>query len=304
MANVKSTKIRDTFVDRVLNIIIGILLILVCVIVLYPITYVISCSFSSSRALENGLVILWPVDVTLEAYDFVLKYKAVWIGFRNSIFYTVVCTLMNMASNVLVAYPISRSYFKGRTFYTLAIFIVGYIPVGMIPTFVHRCSLGLFDNIWAILLAGWVQMGNILILRTAIKSGIPDDLFDAARIDGAGQFQCMLELAIPLTKATLATLMLFAIVGQWNEYFNSMLYLRDSNLYPLQLVLRPIMTAASARGQMNASGMGSSYQQQAEQGLENVRYALIIISTVPIAFVYMVCQRFFKAGIMVGSLKG
>ena len=114
----------------------------------------------------------------------------------------------------------------------------------------------------------------------------------------------MIELAIPLTKATLATLMLFAIVGQWNEYFNSMLYLRDSNLYPLQLVLRPIMTAASARGSMNANGMGSSYQQQAESGLENVRYALIIISTVPIAFVYMTCQKFFKAGVMVGSLKG
>lgn len=304
MAKIKSTKIRNTFGDNVLNIIIAMILVLLCVIVLYPVIFVVSSSFSSSEAVESGLVILWPVDFSLEAYDFVLAYKQVWVGFRNSIFYTIVCTFMNMASNILVAYPISRKYFKGRTFYTLFIFFTSRIGAGMIPTFVVRTSYGLFDNIWAILLNGWVQVSNILILRTAISSGVSDELFDAARIDGAGHFQSMLTLAIPLTKATIATLMLFAIVTQWNEYFTSMLYLRNSNLYPLQLVLRPIMTAASARGTLETSSMGSAYRDQASQSLENVRYALIVISTVPIAFVYLFCQRFFKAGIMVGSLKG
>ena len=301
MSKVKSTKIRNTLGDNILNVVVGIMLAILCVIIIYPIVYVISCSFSSSKALESGLVVLWPVDFTLKAYEFVLQYKQVWIGFRNSIFYCITCTAIFMTCDLLVAYPISRRYFKGRTIYTMLFFITTRISAGMIPNFILRCNLGLFNSIWAILLNSCVGVSSVLILRTAINSNIPEDLFDAARIDGASHFQSLVTLVIPLAKATISVLVLYAVVDQWNEYFTSMLYLRDTNLYPLQLVLRPIMTAASARGQLQNA---PSYQAQADNGLENVRYALIIICTAPICVVYMFCQRYFKAGVMMGSVKG
>lgn len=304
MAKLKNIKIHETAGDRVLNVITAIILTLVVIIVGYPLVYVISCSISSSSALETGQVILWPVDISTEAYEFVFAYKQVWVGFRNSIFYCVCDVLFQTTCTIAVAYPLSRSYFQGRKFYTMFFYMTTRFGAGMIPVFILKCSLGLFDNVWAVLIAGTIGVSHILILRTAINSSIPGELHDAAMIDGANHFQTVFKLVIPLTKATLSVLILYAIVGQWNEYFISMIYLRDARYYPLQLVLRPIMTAATTAGQMEVGSMGSSYQQQAEQGLENVRYALIIISTTPIVVAYFVVQKYFKGGVMMGSVKG
>ena len=304
MAKVKNIKIHDTVGDRILNWLTAIILVAVIVIVGYPILYVISCSFSSSSALEAGRVILWPVEPSLEAYRFILRYSAVWNGFKMSIFYTVCDVLLQMSMTIAVAYPLSRSYFQGRKFYTMFFYMSTRFGAGMIPVFILKCDLGLFDNIWAVLLAGSIGVSDILILRTAINSSIPGELHDAAMIDGANHFQAVFKLVLPLTKATLSVLVLYCIVGQWNEYFTSMLYLRDEKLYPLQLVLRPIMTAASMTGQMDVSQMSSVYQSQADSGLENVRYGLIIVSSVPVILAYFVVQKYFKGGVMMGSVKG
>lgn len=304
MAKAKSTKIHDTTGDKIINWITAIILVAVIIIVGYPIIYVISCSFSSSRALESGSVILWPVEPTLEAYKFILRYSAVWNGFKMSIFYTVCDVLLQMSMTIMVAYPLSRHYFQGRNFYTMFFYMSTRFGAGLIPVFILKCDLGLFDNIWAVLLAGSIGVSHILILRTAINSSIPAELHDAAMIDGANHFQAVFKLVLPLTKATLSVLILYCIVGQWNEYFTSMLYLRDEKLYPLQLVLRPIMTAASSAGQMDVSQMPSVYQMQADSGLENVRYGLIIVSSAPVIAAYFVVQKYFKGGVMMGSVKG
>lgn len=304
MAKIKNTKIHETLGDRILNWITATVLVLVTIIVGYPLIYVISCSISSSKALTAGLVVLWPVDVSLEAYDFVLAYKDVWVGFRNSIFYCVCDVLFQMTCTIMVAYPLSRRYMQGRTFYTMFFYLTTRVGAGLIPVFILKCDLGLFDNVWAVLIAGSIGISHILILRTAINSSIPSELHDAAMIDGANHFQVVFKLVVPLTKATLSVLTLYCIVGQWNEYFTSMIYLRDKKYYPLQLVLRPIMTAASMVGQVETGEMAAIYQQQAEQGLENVRYALIIISTTPIVVAYFFVQKYFKGGVMMGSVKG
>ena len=304
MAKIKNTKIHETLGDRILNWITATVLVLVTIIVGYPLIYVISCSISSSKALTAGLVVLWPVDVSLEAYDFVLAYKDVWVGFRNSIFYCVCDVLFQMTCTIMVAYPLSRRYMQGRTFYTMFFYLTTRVGAGLIPVFILKCDLGLFDNVWAVLIAGSIGISHILILRTAINSSIPSELHDAAMIDGANHFQVVFKLVVPLTKATLSVLTLYCIVGQWNEYFTSMIYLRDKKYYPLQLVLRPIMTAASMVGQVETGEMAATYQQQAEQGLENVRYALIIISTTPIVVAYFFVQKYFKGGVMMGSVKG
>ncbi len=304
MAKVKSTKIHETFGDKVLDVITSILLVLVIIIVGYPCIYVIACSFSSSTALETGSVILWPVDFTLEAYEFVMYYKQVWVGLRNTIFYCCLSVLFGTGTTILTAYPLSKSYLQGKNFYNTYFFLSTRLAAGLIPVFILKTSLGMYNNISAIIFDGLFAFQSVMILRTAFRTSIPGDLFDAARIDGAGEFQMLFKIAMPLAKATLSVLVLYSIVAQWNEYFTSMIYLRDSNLYPLQLVLRPIMVAASTMGTMDTSNMASNYQLQANQGLENVRYALILISTIPMVGLYMVIQKFFKGGVMMGSIKG
>ena len=310
MAKVKSTKIHDSFGDKVLNAITATILVLVILIVGYPILYVIACSFTSTKALEAGMVVLWPVDVngkfsiSLEAYEFVLQYRAVWTGFRNSIFYTVCDVLLQMTMTILVAYPLSRRNFQGRSIYTMIFYMSTRVSAGLIPGFILKCNLGLFDNIWAVLISGSVSVSHILILRTCFQTAIPGELFDSAMIDGASHFKCVTKIAMPLAKATMSVLVLYCIVGQWNEYFTSMLYLRDAKLYPLQLVLRPIMQAATAVGQMDTANMTAAAQAQAQSGLENVRYALIVISSAPVIAAYFVVQKYFKGGVMLGSVKG
>ncbi len=296
-------KIRDPFVDRVLQWATGTILVLFLLIVAYPLIFVISCSFSSDDALSSGRVWLWPVEFSLASYKFVGAYKEVWQGFKMSIFYTAVDLVFQTGCTIAIAYPLSRRYFHGRRFVTMYMYLITRFSAGMIPTFILKCDLGLFNNIWAVLLSGSIAISEMFMLRTAINANVPEDLFDSARIDGANHFQSLVNIAVPLVKATLAVLCLYAMVGCWNEYFTAMLYLRDAKLYPLQLVLRPIMTAASAMSGMEDSKL-PVYQQQANQGMEGVRYALIVMTSIPPIVAYMLLQKNFKGGVMLGSVKG
>lgn len=299
MAKIKNTKIHDSLGDKVLNLIIGALLIACILVVAYPVIFIISSSVSSSTAISNGKVVLLPVDFSLEAYQFVFQYKQIWTGFRNSVFYTTVCVFTATTCTILMAYPLSRPEFQGKKFYTMFFWCTRYVAGGLLPSYILRCELGMYDTIWPLLTWGWVSMSDVLILRTAFRSSIPRDLFDAATIDGASHLQSMTQIAVPLSKATISVLILYSINAMWNEYFTSMLYLRTQELFPLQLVLRPIMTAATA-----AEGFKSASQITSENGLENVRYAMILIGSAPVLAAYMAIQKFFKGGVMLGSLKG
>ena len=300
--NIKNIKIQESWGDRVFNIITAIILIAVIIIVGYPCLFIISCSFSSSTALQAGKVVLWPVDFTLNGYKFILDFKQVWIGYRNSIFYAVGGTILHLFMCVLAAYPLSRKTYQGRGPLMKIFYFSTLFGAGLIPTFLLKTSMGMFNTIWPVLLASAMSVSHIIIMRTCFSSSIPGDLFDAAKIDGANDFQCLTKIALPLAKATLSVITLYALVGAWNEYFTSMIYLRDENLYPLQLVLRPIMTAAVAT--VDVSQMSSASQMTADQGLDQVRYGLIIVSTVPALLVYFAVQKSFKGGVMVGSVKG
>ena len=297
-------KIKNTKGDVFLNRCLGTFMTIWIIVTLYPLIYVISASFSDSKALEAGLVVLWPVDFSLESYQFVLQYRDVWIGYRNSIFYTICDWAFQTFCTVTCAYAISRRYFQGRGFVVWFLYGIRFFGAGLIPGYILKCNLGLYNNIWAILIGGTIATGDMLMLRAAINSNVPEDLLDAARIDGANHYYCIWNIIVPLTKATISVLSLYAMVGMWNEYFNAMMYLRDSNLFPLQLVLRPIMTAAATATQQNSGGGQSLYEMQADKGLEGVRYALIIISSVPPIAGYMIAQKAFKGGVMVGAVKG
>jgi len=294
--------IRHSRGDTVLQVITNLFLLLVLILVAYPVIYVISCSFSSTNALMSGRVLLWPVDFSAKGYEFVLQYKQVWIGYRNSIFYTVLGVAITMLLNILSAYPLSRPELRGRKLILAFFFFTTLVNAGMIPTFIIKTRLGLFDTFWAVVLAGALGVQHVIILRTAFIQTVPSELYDAAAIDGANHWQILWSIALPLTKATLAVLALYSAVGCWNEYFNSMIYLRNQDLYPLQLFLRNILTAAET---IDTNGISSSAMlQQAAEGTKQVQYALIVVSTVPLVALYFLAQKSFKKGIMIGSVKG
>lgn len=299
----KISKISESAGDHIFNIITSIILLAVIVIVGYPVLFVVSASFSSTEALRSGLVSLLPVDFTLRGYEFILDYRMVWVGYRNSIFYTVTGVILTMAATILTAYPLSKKTYQGRNGIMFYFYLTTLFGAGLIPTFLVKMNLGLFNNVWAVILQGTVAVSHVIILRTAFSSSIPGELFDAAKIDGANDFQSLFQIALPLAKATLSVLVLYIIVGAWNEYFTSMIYLQDSELWPLQLVLKPIMTAANTAS-VDTSNMSATSQATAEDGLEQVRYGLIVVSTVPPLAAYFVVQKAFKGGVMVGSVKG
>lgn len=303
-ANKKMSKINETAGDHVFNVLTSIFLILIAIIVGYPCLFVLSASFSDAAALQSGQVILWPVDFSLEGYKFVLDYKQVWIGYRNSIFYTVMGILFTCGSTILAAYPLSKRTYQGRNKFMLFFYLTTLFSAGLIPSYLNMKNLGLVGTIWPVLLQGTVAVSHIIILRTAFQSSIPGELFDAAKIDGANDYQSLFQIALPLAKATLSVITLYTITGAWNEYFTSMIYLHDPNLQPLQLVLRPIMTAASGSSLASGEGMSSASQELAKKGLDQVRYVMIIVATVPPLLAYFLVQKSFKSGVMVGSVKG
>ena len=287
--------------DKIFYAITTVLLVLLILIVGYPLIYVVSCSVSSYDALSTGRVMLWPVGFSLEGYEFIFKYKPVWTGYKNSIIYTFFSVLVTMFLQTLAAYPLSKRDYQGKKFFITYYFIVMLFHAGLIPTYLSRASLGLVGSPLAVILAGCVSMHNVLILRTAFR-GVPNELYDAATVDGASEFSVLVRITLPLAKATISVLTLYSIVGCWNDYFNPMLYLRDDKLFTLQQVLRDILTGAESIDTTKISS--SEMKEQANKGKEQIQFALIIVSTVPVFVAYLIVQKYFKRGVMIGSVKG
>ena len=295
-------KIKDTAGDRALQVFTTIVILLLLIVVGYPVVYVISCSFSSGTALKSGRVVLLPVGPTLAGYKFVFQYKNVWIGYRNSFFYAIFGTTINMFLSILLAYPLSKPDLPVKKYYNIFIVITMLFGAGMIPTFILNSKLGLVDTVWAILLSGAVSIHNTMIIRTSFRSSIPSELYEAAKIDGANDFRCLLSIALPLSKATLSVITLYYAVAHWNTYFTAMIYLRNQNLFPLQIFLRTILTAGET---IDASSIESETMlAQLQDGTQQIKYALIVISTVPVLILYFIVQKYFEKGVMVGSIKG
>lgn len=295
-------KIKDTVGDRALQVFTTIVIILLLIIVGYPVIYVVSCSFSSGTALKSGRVVLLPIQPTLAGYKFVFQYKTVWIGYRNSLFYVLFGTTINMTLSILLAYPLSKPDLPLKKAYNTFIIITMLFGAGLIPTFILKSQLGLVDNVWAVLLDGAVSIYNTMIIRTSFRSSIPPELYEAAKIDGANDFRCLTTIALPLSKATLSVITLYYAVAHWNTYFTAMIYLRNQNLFPLQVFLRTILTAGQT---IDASSIESETMlAQLQDGTQQIKYALIVLSTVPVLLLYFLVQKYFEKGVMVGSVKG
>lgn len=293
----KSMRSSDRIFDKILKVIVTIWLI----IVLYPLIYVVSSSFSSGNAVTAGKVLLWPVDFSLTGYKLVLSNRQVWTGYANTIFYTVVGTMLNLVMTILVAYPLSRRSFQGKRVLTTVFLIPMFFSGGLIPSYILASNLGLVNTRTYMIISGALSIYNMVLMRTYFQNSIPEELLESAKIDGITDIGYLLKIVLPLSKAILSVIALYYMVAHWNSYFTPMIYLRNKELYPLQLILREILNASKVDA---TQIMDESLLAQMAGAADVMKYALIVVSTVPMLIIYPFVQKFFQKGVMIGSVKG
>lgn len=300
----KVNKIQKPFSDRILDIVTTLILIVVGIVVFYPVWYVVICSISNGTKIATGQILFWPKGINADGYKFVFQYEDVWLGFRNTVFYVVVGTIMSMTTQIICAWPISRTKFRPRHVYTKIIIVTMLVNAGMIPNYMVKVNLGMYGTVWPILLSGLIGSSDLFIIRTCYRSSIPQELYDAAEIDGANEFQCLFKIAVPLAKATISVITLYTIVGHWNQYWNAMIFLGTrKELHPLALVLRRILL--SGQTTIGSEEMLSPEMMEImNNAFEQIKYCLVVVTTIPVLVAYACVQKFFKKGVMIGSVKG
>ncbi|WP_079913276.1 carbohydrate ABC transporter permease [Paenibacillus sp. 32352] len=299
-----SIVVRRGRADKIYDIINFTFLAVLFVIVLYPLYFVVIASFSDPSAVGTGRVFLFPKGFNLNGYELIFNYKQLWIGYRNTVLYTIGGTVLSVSLTLMTAYAFSRKDMVGRGFIVTLFIIPMFIHGGLIPTYLLVRNLHMLDNPLTVIILGCVSMWNIIITRTFFQSTIPHELFEAAKMDGCGNISYFTKVVLPLSKAIIAVLVVFAAVGQWNSFFNALIYLNDRNLIPLQLVLREILTSQTQMMQQLEMGIGDQDMAQKTFLAESVKYGIIIVSSLPVLCIYPFAQKYFVQGVMIGSLKG
>ena len=296
----KHHPIRDTLGDRLFYAGCYLITALFMLAVLYPLVYILSASFSSAEAITSGRMWLYPVDFSLVGYRYILKYDAIWLGYRNTLFYTFAGTLINVAMTMTCAYGLSRRGMLGRRFFTMIFTFTMIFSGGMIPNYLLMKDLRLLNTVWCMLLPGAISAYNLIVAKTFIENSIPGDLLEAARIDGCSDVRFFFSIVLPLSKAILAVLLLMYAAAHWNAYFNAFLYLTDKKLYPLQIFLRQILVQSN----MSADMLDPEAMAQMQTLQQILKYAVIVVSTAPMLCLYPFVQKYFRQGVMIGSIKG
>ena len=287
--------------DRIFYSVTSVVIFFLTLIVLYPIIYIVSASFSSGAAVAEGAVWLWPVDFSLEAYKAVLDYSDIWIGYRNTIFYVIVGTILNVSMEMICAYPLARKNLWGRNTISFFLSFTMLFGGGMIPGYLLVKGLGMLNTPWALIVPGAMSVYNVIVARSFIQSNVPDELLEASQIDGCSDFQFFFQVLLPLSKAILAVLTLWHAVGHWNSYFSAFLYITDEKLYPLQIFLKEILVQSD----MNTEVVADIKETLQMQNMKNLlKYAVIVVSTVPLFAFYPIVQKHFVKGVTIGSVKG
>lgn len=274
---------------------------LILVIVLYPLLFVLSASFSDPVRVIEGEMWLFPVGFTLDAYKEILNYDAIWIGYGNTLLYASIGTLVNLVMTTLAAYPLSRRDLPGRGAMMFVITFTMFFQGGLIPTFLIVKDLGMVNTMWAMIVPTAIATYNLIVMRTYFQNSIPWELQEASLIDGCSNTRLLLHIILPLSKPIIAVMMLFYAVNHWNAYFNALIYLRDESLYPLQLVLRNILIVSQSSF---LDESGSTFGMTEKLLLaESIKYAVIIVSCIPVLIMYPFVQKHFVKGVMIGSIK-
>jgi multiple sugar transport system permease protein/putative aldouronate transport system permease protein len=299
----KRKHLQSSLGDRLVLGVNAVLLTLFMLAVLYPFVYVISCSFSSGSALVQGKVWLLPKNPSLEGYKLVFAYTPIWTGYRNSIFYAVVITILNIVMTIMAAYPLSRKDLDGGkiliTFFMIPMLFSG----GLIPSYMLVNRLGLLNTPWAIILPGSLSVFNVIVMRTYFQNSIPAELLEAAKIDGCSDIQFVLRIVAPLSGAIIAVIALWVAVGSWNSYFSALIYLNDRKLYPLQIILRELLLVTS-NIDFTSTNIDPRQLERNQYMSHLLRYGTIIVGSLPLMIMYPFVQKYFVKGVMIGSIKG
>lgn len=290
---------RMTYHDKIFDYAIKFIFALIIIGILYPLWFIIIASLSDPAAVSNGEVLIIPKKISLEGYKALFSAGLIWKSYLNTIIYTFVGTLVQLAINLPAGYAISRKELYGKKWILLFFAIPMFIGGGLIPSYLNIKSLGLLDNPLVLIIPGAVSTYNILVIQSFFKENIPETLWEAAQMDGCSTMRYFLKVVIPLSKAIIAVIGLWVAVGIWNNWFDAMIYIKNENLHPLQLILRRLLIVNEGIG----SGGASTTSELQRQRSEMMKYGAMIVSTVPIMCVYPFLQKYFNQGVMVGSVK-
>lgn len=298
----KSNHIKGCLSDKIFDVVNAIVLGIILIVVAYPLIITISSSISSPNALMSGKVWLFPVGINFAGYEVVVKNKEVVTGITNSVIYTVFGTLINMFVTILAAYPLSRKDFRPRVFVNLMFAFTMWFSGGLIPTYILVRDLGLYNTRWAMLIPSAMTIWNMVIIRTYFQNSIPESLFESARLDGCDDIKYLTKIVIPISRPVIAVITLYYVVANWNSFFNAYLYLQKAELKPLQVVLRDILLMSQMDELAPTENAASDAQIKSLN--EVLKYSLVVVSSLPMAILYVLTQKYFTKGIMVGSVKG
>ncbi|MRX72803.1 ABC transporter permease subunit [Bacillus lacus] len=292
---------RKSKEDRIFDIINISVLTIIAIIVLYPLYFVVIASISNPDRIYSGDIWLLPKEITFEGYIRIFQDEMIWLGYKNTVIYTVLGTAVNVSLTLMAAYALSRKDLVGRNFFMLLFLFTMFFSGGLIPTYLVVKNLGMVNTIWAMILPKAVAVWNLIVARTFFHSNIPDELLEAAKIDGCSNTKFFMKVVLPLSKPIIAVLILFYAVGHWNSYFDALIYLNDEGLYPLQLILRNILIQNEAAA--NMVGDVASYAAQRRLA-ELIKYGVIIVAALPLLIVYPFVQKYFVKGALIGGIKG
>ena len=277
------------------------LLVIIVITVLYPLLFILSASVSDPEFVNTGQVVLFPKGFTLKGYEYVFMEKTIWWGYRNTFIYLIIGTSINLFITFTCGYALAQKKFIGKKFITLMFIFTMFFNGGMIPRYLVVQNLNLYNTLWAMVLPNAVQMFYVIIVRTFISNSIPTELYEAARMDGCSHFRIFTNIVMPLVKPIMAVMILYYAVMHWNSFFPALLYLRDEEKFPLQLVLRNILIENT----LTETVMGQASVEAEQQNIADLmRYGLIVVSTIPILTLYPFVQKYFTKGVMIGAVKG
>lgn len=296
---------QQSATDKFFDISLFIILTIILIIVAYPLYFIIISSISDPKAVASGMVTFLPVGINFAGYREVFKNSLVVSGFINAIVYTACGVCVNLVVTIPTAYALSRSKFGGKMIVTWFYMITMFISGGMIPTYLVVKNLHMLDTMWSLILPGALSVYNMIVARTFFQSNLPEELWEAASVDGCTQTKFFFKVALPLSKSIIAIMVLYYGVGHWNSYFSALLYLKDDAKFPLQLVLRSILIQNQAALAQQVTSVSAQVALEAQRQLvELMKYSLIIISSIPVMIMYPFVQKYFVKGVMIGSVKG
>ena len=297
----KKNHIKLSASDRIFHTINTIIMILILVAILYPLFFVIVASVSKPEDIANGGLLLWPKELSFEGYKKILEYEPLWRSYANTIWYTILGTAINLVITIPCGFALAQKKLVGRKPIMLLFSFTMFFSGGAVPSFLLVKNLGLMDTVWALILPGAASVWNIIVTRTFMQTNIPNELRDAAYLDGADDFHFFGSIVLPCSKAIIAVMALFYALGHWNNYYSAMIYLNSEDKYPLQLVIRNLIIQNEINYQMVGSGGGTV----AERAMiaEQLKYGVIVVASIPMMLVYPFVSKYLERGVMVGSVK-